>query len=208
MRGLSTAMLIGSAASAVFSAWDPVNKTTNVTLSNSNRTASFGGSGNEALLGTQFRGTDVRVIEFTYGGLSNNQYIECGITTITNPSTLVGSSGPGRSGATGLRLCADGTRNWSRWGSTTTYPSYATAAGDNAYFMIVWDGPNFTFYFAVNGVWQTYTYPGTGWNMGTAANTLMQPWALCASPGPASITINTGQASFVTTPPSGPLVWG
>lgn len=195
-----------------FTAWDPANKDSNITLSNANRTAAMS--------------TGV----FDSGGVRN--LLPKSIGKLYAELTLnVWTSGQSR-GAFGIGTSAAVLADTYFWGmSDAISASYAetggssqlsantgstaisaTALAQGQVISIAVDIPNHRIYWANNGTWQNSANPGAG--TGYVDYITTSPiYLLCglrhgASGSAEQATLNTGGASFAYAPPSGFVAWG
>jgi hypothetical protein len=203
--------------SASFSALDPVNSDTGISLSNSNRTAAWTGSTGYAIA----RGTKVLS--------TGKKYFEITITSLSNASSYIIGGGIVRSNwVPGTFEAVGSSAGGDNWGVAASAGDYQLASNDangntgfasallgitpatNDTIMIAMDLGTGNIFVGVNNNWVRGLTPAGGTGAFTTPTTGSFYPAVSVDNFTATnrVTINVGNAAFKYTLPSGYTAWG
>jgi hypothetical protein len=195
--------LPSSAAVAVVpSAWDPANKSSLITLSNSNYTASGDGANTiECLISIDGKATGKSYGEILVTTLAaSGNFIGIALSTFStsaNPNTQANVCTLSAAGGIHVGSGTSGTTG------SNTEPTYTTGS----IVQICYDGGGGNLWFGVNNTYASGANPGTGTN--PDIKTLSGTFFMFAGNGAGNATqVFTIQSTLTYAPPAGYTQWG
>jgi hypothetical protein len=208
--------VIGNAALA-FSTLDPANKSSNVTLSNGNLTASGTGPSTSSgcVRGTRGHTSGQFYCEFKVGVVGGTSAANTSAGACTNAFaittvTSLGIDGPVPANSLGLREGAV----YTAYAGTTSGATSSGGAASNDILMVAVDVTAGRAYVGVNGVWikaASTTFNSSSFDWSFTGGTLIYPACSVEYTSLAAATtliFNPGSSTFAYTPPSGYVAWG
>ena len=195
------ALLCGEALAQ--STWNPSDKTSNVTLSNGNLTAtSVVVSAQQAVRGTLSNSSGKYYFEVT----DTTDTVSYSFIGVANSNSSLSLDTAGVSDSNGAGYWAhDGTLYADTNSTRISGSTYAT--GD--VISIAVDVTNHLIYWAKNGTWQNSANPGLGTGGADYITTLpVFPYYMLFVPNSTVVTLNTGATAFAYSIPSGFSAWG
>lgn len=181
-------------STTTYATLNPSDKSSDITLSNGNLTATAGGSGYDS-------------VRSTVGTSTGKWYWEWKYTTVSSQDATVGFA---KSSATLTNYFGSGYDSWGNYmptGNKLTNganTAYGTAQIANDVVMLAMDLDNQKLYWGKNGTWFNSGNPVTGANpaYSTASGTIFAGFSL-TNPNVTVGTVNFGASTFSYTPPTG-----
>ncbi len=190
LPGFCVPMVVSAVAAAAADAWNPSDKNASITLSNSNRTASWSAGGTYAARGVTGKSSGKWYFEVTHTSPSGDAWV--GVAT---SAQALNAYPDGSSTALGLYLEFGNVS-----GSTTA--SYS-AVTDGTAAMIALDADNNKVWFGSGGTWFASGNPAT--NTGGLTRPSGTLFIFCGGNGNETVTIAATPTHSI---PSGFTLWG